>query len=236
MVNLLNCNGFNIYIQKTEYPHGVSKSRQRIVDWALKKPYKYLCRVDDDVVLEPDFLERLIKVIEAGYDLASGVTPPMQTPTFVRNPEHVGKVINRVLLDNEGNYIFNGDDCGMLYTDSVILPAHHFRSSTLYKSMIHDKVKYLPTKLSKHGFREEQIFSYKCQMNGFKIGIDTGAIAWHQLTPSGGERFQDQQLLIQFNESILKDFTKENKEKLNKIFGQTYLTKQELMKETNLIR
>ena len=233
--NLLR-NKHKIYLIRTEFPHGVSKARQRIVDIALKKDYKYLCRVDDDVVLEKDFLERLIKVIEAGYDLASGVTPPMQVPTFVRNPEYIGKVINRVVLDNDGNYIFNGDDCGMLYTDSVILPAHHFRSSTLYKAKIHDKVNYLPTKLSKHGFREEQIFSYKCQMNGFKIGVDTGAIAWHQMTPSGGERFTDQNDLVLFNENILKQFTKENKEELRKIFPDIKLTKQELMKETNLIR
>lgn len=236
IINLLKCNGFKVYVHRTEFPHGVSKARQKIVDLALKKKYKYLCRIDDDVVLEPDFLERLIKVIESGYDLASGVTPPMVQPTFIRDPKNIGEVIGRVVLDDEGNYLFNGDDCGMLYTDSVILPAHHFRSSALYKSEIHKKVNYLPTKLSKHGFREEQIFSYKCLMAGFKIGVDTGAIAWHQMTPSGGERFPEQVELVQFNENILREFTKENKDELNKIFGQPKLTKQELMKETNLIR
>ena len=236
IVNLLKMQEFKIYILNTEFPHGVSKARQRLVDESLKKDYKYLCRVDDDVYLEPDFIERLIKVIQSGYDLASGVTPPMQAPTFIRNPKYVGDIINRVVIDNEGNYVFNGDDCGMCYTDSVILPAHHFRSSALYKSEIHKKVNYLPTKLSKHGFREEQIFSYKCLIEGYKIGVDTGAIAWHQMTPSGGERFPDQVDLVQFNEVILKEFTKENKDKLKEIFGDYKPTKQELMKETNLIR
>lgn len=236
MINLLKCNGFNIYIRNTEYPHGVSKARQKIVDWALERPYKYLARVDDDVVLEKDFIEKLIKVIESGYDLASGVTPPMQTPLFKREPKHIGEFINRVVLDNEGNYVFNGDDCGILYTDSKILPAHHFRSSALYKSEIHKKVNYTPTKLTKHGFREEQIFSYKMLMEGYKLGVDTKAIAWHQMTPSGGERFPDSNELVQQNQKILEEFTKENKDKLNKIFGQPKLTKQELMKETNLAR
>ena len=236
IINLLKCSNFKVYIKKTEYPHGVSKARQRIVDWALEKDYKYFCRVDDDVVLEKDFIERLIKVIESGYDLASGVTPPMQSPLFKRDPKYIGDIINRVVLDNDGNYIFNGDDCGILYTDSKILTAHHFRSSALYKSEIHKKVNYLPTKLTKHGFREEQIFSYKMLMEGYKIGVDTKAIAWHQTTPSGGERFPESNELVAQNQKILVEFTKENKDKLNKIFGQPNLTKQELMKETNLAR
>lgn len=239
--HFLNCiimrmvlSGHRVIINKNEFGFGVSKNRQELVKDALKNDHKYLARVDDDVILEADFLERLIKVIEAGYDLASGVTPPMAQPTFIRESKHIGEVIDRVVLDNEGNYIWNGDDCGMMYIDDVIIPAHHFRSSALYKREIHEKVNYLPTKLTKHGFREEQIFSYKCLMNGFKIGVDTGAIAWHQMTPSGGERFAEQNELVKLNEEVLKEFTKENKDELNKIFGQPSLTRQELMKENNL--
>lgn len=233
IISLFNMQGFRIYIDRNPFGLGVSKSRQKIADWARQKPYKYLCRVDDDVFLEPDFIERLIKVIESGFDLASGVTPVMVGPTFIRDPK-ILEVGNQVVLDNEGNYIFNGDDFGMRYTDSKIISAHHFRSSALYKSEIHDKVNYLPTRLTKHGFREEQIFSYKLLMNGYKIGIDTGAIAWHQQTPSGGERFSDSNELVKQNEQILKEFTIEHKDELNKIFGQPKLTKQQIMKDTNL--
>lgn len=238
IVNRMIYSNHKMFIHKTEFPHGVSKARQKIVDIALSsgRKYDFFMRVDDDVVLEKDFIERLINVIDQGYDLASGVTPPMHVPIFVREPKYIGEIINRVILDNNGNYVFNGDDCGMLYTESVILPAHHFRSSALYKVEIHDKVNYLPTKLTKHGFREEQIFSYKMLMSGLKIGVDTGAIAWHQMTPSGGERFSDSAQLIQINQGVLEEFTKENKEELNRIFKQPELTKQELMKETNLAR
>ena len=41
-------------------------------------------------------------------------------------------------------------------------------------------------------------------------------------------------VLIKQNEEVLKEFTIEHKDELNKIFGQPVLTKQELMKETNL--
>ena len=226
--------GHKVIINRNEIPCGVSKTRQRLVEDAKKLgDYKYGCRLDDDVIIEKDFLERLIKVIESGYDVASGVTPPMAGPTFVRDSKFVN-IANQVVLDNDGSYLLNNDDCGMLYVDDKIIPAHHFRSSALYKMSIHDKVNYLPTRLSKHGFREEQILSYKLLMNGYKIGVDLGAVAWHQMTNSGGERFSDSNELIKFNEGILLEFTKQHKDELNKIFGQPVLSKQELMKETNL--
>ena len=71
-------------------------------------------------------------------------------------------------------------------------------------------------------------------MKGFKIGVDTKAMAWHLQTPSGGERFSNQNELIIFNEGILKEFTKENKTELNKIFTKEDMPSEELKKETNL--
>lgn len=237
--HFLNCiftriraEGHRLYINRTDFPSGVSGARHKIVQWAKTGNYEYFLRVDDDVILESDYLERLFKVLEKGYDLASGVTASMFSPTFKRNPKFLNGIANRVILDDKGNYIFNGDDCGMEYIESVIVPAHHFRSCALYKSKIHDKVNYLPTKLSAHGFREEQIFSYKLLMAGFKIGVDTKAMAWHQITPSGGERPTTE--LAPFNQKILEEFTRENKDELRKLFPDEPKLNKELMKETNL--
>ena len=106
----------------------------------------------------------------------------------------------------------------------------------MYYLSIHEKVKYYPTKLSKHGFREEEIFSFKILMNRFKIGVDTGAVNYHLMTPSGGERFPEQAEMIKFNQSILEEFTQENREELNKIFiHENMPTGLELKKESNLI-
>ena len=230
VTSLLRVN-HKIFIKRTEFPHGVSKARQEIADWA--KDYTYLCRLDDDCILEPDYLERLFKVLEQGYDLASGVTVPC-VPTFIREPKYLNGVANRVILDEDGNYILNSDDCGMAYTDSVIIPAHHFRSCALYKSEIHKVCNYTPTTLSKHGFREEQFFSYKILMAGFKIGVDTGAINYHQMTPSGGERFSNSNELAQFNQQQLYEYTKKHKDKLKKLFPQEPKLDLELMKSNNL--
>ena len=234
IITLLKMDGHKVFLKTTEFTHGVSRARQAVVDWA-KDDYEYLCRVDDDVILEPDYLERLFKVLDQGYDLASGVTVPCK-PTFVREPKYMNGIVNRVILNKKGEYIMNGDDCGTNFTESVILPAHHFRSCALYKSKIHKKANYIPTPLSNHGFREEQIFSYRLLMAGFKIGVDTQAINYHQMTPSGGERFPNQNELVKFNQGQFEDWTKENKDKLRELFpDEPAMSEQELMKESNLL-
>ena len=237
MMTRLRLEGHKVFLKRNSFPHGVSRNRQALVDDVFEKGgYKFMARFDDDVVLEPDYIERLFKVIDVGYDITSGVTIPMQAPVFKRESKYLNGIANRVILDEEGNYIMNGDDCGCGYTESVILPAHHFRSCALMKKEVHEKVKYYPTRLSKHGFREEQIFSYNAQMNGFKIGVDTMAINYHQMTPSGGERFPDQQDLIKFNQKILLEFTKQHKDELNKLFTHENMpTGLELKKENNLL-
>lgn len=238
IINRLKCEDHKVFIKRTDFSEGVSSARHKIVQWIKSMPwdYEYYFRCDDDTVLEPDYIERLYKVIGKGYDLASGVTVPMASPSFKRDPKFLKGRVNRVILDKEGNYIMNGDDCGIEYTKSEILPAHHFRSCALYKSKIHNKVNYLPTKLTWHGFREEQIFSYKLLMEGFKIGVDTRAINYHQLTPSGGERPLQTQENTMFNQRILEEFTREHKEKLTPLFPMEPVPSElELKKPTNLL-
>ena len=231
-----------VFIKRTMYSEGVVKARQKIVDWARSMPFKweYYLRLDDDVILEEDYYESLIDVIEdEGYDMASGITVPMAQPTPKRSTKELHGVINRIILKEDGTYLWNGDDCGIEYEEAETLPAHHFRSCALYKAKIHDKVKYYPCPLSqKHGFREEQFFSYKLQQAGYTIGADTGAITWHQMTPSGGERTNTNPANIQFNQEQLEAYTIMHKEELTKIFNSTgpqwNPTKLNLMKASNL--
>lgn len=235
IINRLRNEGHKVFIKYNEFNLGVTKARQAIVDWALSiDNYPLLCRLDDDCIIEADYLGKLKKVIDAGYDMASGVTVPMAQPTMKRDPKFLNGIVNRVILDDNGKYIMNGDDCGSAYTDSVILQAHHFRSCALYKSEIHKKANYLPTRLSTNGFREEQIFSYRILLAGYKIGVDTGALNWHLICPSGGER--PTMNMVPFNQQIFEEFTVENKDELNKLFTRDNLPSElELLKENNLI-
>src|SRR3990167_3847715 len=244
VMNRLNDDGNHVYYSRNDFGLGVSKNRQKLVDQSMKDNIaEYILRVDDDVILEPDYIEKLLKVINSGYDLASGVTPFIGQAQFKRESKFLEPVANKVILDEEGNFIWNGDDCGLLYYDERILPLHHFRSCALYKREIHNKVDY-NSRLSKHGFREEQILSFKMIKEGFKLGMHTQAIAWHLLTPSGGERFADSNELVKLNEEVMRDFTKKLRKegdfigKYNDLLGikVDMPDKEELTKQTNLVR
>tara|TARA_R100001530_G_scaffold132586_2_gene105139 strand:- start:803 stop:1654 length:852 start_codon:yes stop_codon:yes gene_type:complete len=207
LIARLKMEGHKVFMRRNQFMLGVSKVRQAMCDWVLAANNNpLLCRLDDDIILEPDYLEKLFSGIEKGYDLVSGLTPPIMNQEIIRENRFVKPFINDVILDKEGNILKNGDDCGYCYEDSELIPTPHFRSTALYKREIHEKVDY-KSRLSHHGYREEQIFSFKCLQNGFKLGVHTGAIVYHLLTPSGGERFSDQNQLIAFNEGILKDWT-----------------------------
>ena len=243
LINKLNDEGNYVSYTKNDFNLGVSKSRQKLAELTMKDGWAdLLLRVDDDVILDSSYIINLIEGIVDGYDLMSGVTPFIGQPQFKRESKFIQPIGNKVILDNEGNFIFNGDDCGMSYYDEAIIPIHHFRSCALYKKEIHEKVNY-DSKLTKHGFREEEIFSFKCIVNGFKLGMNTQAIAWHLLTPSGGERFPESQDMIKTNEEVLHEFTKNLfKEKgnfieeYNKKLGLKIETNpEELIKPTNLI-
>lgn len=243
ILNRLKLEGHKVFIRRTDFVHGVSRARQAIVDWALESDYQYFCRLDDDVVVEPDYLEKLMEGINQGYDLMSGLTIPMQVPTFKRTTKFVEPIIGYCEFDKEGNLTYNGDCCGSDYIEEKILLAPHFRSCALYKSSIHKKANYLPTRLSNHGFREENLLSWKIILAGFKIGVHTGAKTWHQITPSGGER--PTQNMTQFNQKIFEEDTKELFNKHGDFLADYYkkhgieprkLHKLEYLKEDNLIR
>jgi len=204
LINKLKDEGHIVDIERTPFNYGVSKSRQALVD--KSKQYELILRADDDVILESDYIERLLSVLDAGYDLASGVTPFIGQPQVKRETRFIHPVGNKVVFDKDGNFVYNGDDCGMQYYDDTILPLHHFRSCALYKTKIHDVIDY-KSSLSKHGFREEQIFSFKMILAGFKLGMSSQAVAWHLLTPSGGERFSNQGDLIRLNQQIFEEWT-----------------------------
>lgn len=224
-----------VQYRRTDFVHGVSRARQTIVDWAMEGDYEYFLRVDDDCILEPDYIENLRVVLDCqGYDIATGVTVPFG-PCFKRDPKFLKGVVNRIILNENGDFMFNGDSCGMQYTKSEILPAHHFRSCALMKRKVHEKVKYYPTRLSLNGYREEEVFSLKALMEGFKIGCDTQATNFHMATPSGGER--PTMNLAPFNQQMLCEFVKENKDKLIPLTSKKEdLEPLEYWREDNLLR
>ncbi len=207
LINQLRIENHRVHLWRNEIRYGVTRLRKILVDKIMKMGRGTLiCRLDDDTILEPDYLERLVKVIESGYDIASGVVPVFGVPTFKRETKFAKPLIADIKLDPEGKIKSFGDECGMNYMESEIIPSPHFRSAALIKKEVHKKVDY-ETNLGFCSFREEQFFSFKALLEGFKIGVDTGAIAWHLMTPSGGERNPEYINNIKFNDEKLSEFT-----------------------------
>lgn len=209
LVQRLKFEGHRVHIIVNSVSLGAARSRQKLVDYTLLHGRgDSICRLDDDVILESSFLSDLVLGFKAGYDIVSGVTPVMARPDTPRENRFVRPIINRVVLSDDGSFLFNGDDCGHTFSQDEILPAHHFRSNALIKNEVHEKVSYEDT-LCRHSFREEQFFSFRAILAGFKIGVNTGAKCYHFTAPSGGERshegIKEQSLL---NQKLLNRFVK----------------------------
>jgi glycosyltransferase involved in cell wall biosynthesis len=207
LLNKIKYEGHEIYTFRNNEPTGVSNVRQQAVDFLLQHmKHDYLARLDDDSIAEPNYLQELINVVTSGYDIACGVVPNFNMPTLIRDINNVSPIIGYCELDGNGSIIANFDDCGSLYTANRILLTPHFRSSALFKREVFEKGVNYKSRLSKNGFREEQIISFKAIIAGFKIGCNTGAILWHLNTPSGGER--DTMNMGQFNQEVFEETTK----------------------------
>lgn len=237
--------GHNITVVRNNISNGVSKMRQQLVDTVMANKFKYklLMRLDDDIVVQPDYIEKLLDVIDKGYDLASGITTPIVGSVIKRESKFVEPIIGYCELDDKGELVYTGDDCGIEYLDENILPSPHFRSCALYKREIHEAGVDYENRLSKNGFREEHWFSWKIITNGFKIGVNTGAVNFHLLTPSGGER--DTMNMTGFNEQMFEEYTKKLYEEKGDFLKEYYkrcnvvprvLSKDEYLKTTNLSR
>jgi glycosyltransferase involved in cell wall biosynthesis len=208
MINQLKMEGHGIIYKKENWSFGTAQARNRCIaldDWNNS----LVLRLDDDIVLEPDYIEKLQEVLRAGFDIASGVTPRFGMPMMRRSTEFVMPLINEVKLNEKGEFVQNGDDCGWAYLESEIIRTHHFRSCALYKAEIHKDFTY-EDNLSKVGFREEEFFSFRALMSNRKIGVHTGAVAWHNVIPSGGDRIPDYMECAKINQELLEGFVKKN--------------------------
>jgi len=70
---------------------------------------------------------------------------------------------------------------------------------------VHKKVLY-EDNLGYCSYREEQFFSFRALLEGFKTAVDTGAIAYHLACPSGGERTQEYMNGLTTNHELLNRF------------------------------
>ncbi len=208
IINMIRLEGHGVKLIRNEKSYGVCAARNKLIDEDIfNNPLS--CRIDDDVLVEPGYLERLVKVIEKGYDIASGITPLAGQPTIEREVRFVGPIINKHAFNDKGELVLQNDDCGFGFLEEATLPTHQFRSCAIIKNEIYKKVRY-KSGLSYVGFREEGFFSFMAIINKFKIGVDVKAKVFHLVAPSGGVRDkpQEYQQRVQLDDNTFKKWCK----------------------------
>lgn len=188
LINRLRLEGHTVRLFRQDYSRGVCHARNKLIE-VDTLGNDYVCRLDDDCIPQPDYLEKLVEVLDKGeYDLVSGVIPLLAQPELKREMRFVKPVINKHEINSEGDLVLNKDDCGYCYISDAVIPTHQFRTNALYKRALTDSGVRYPDYLTKVGFREEGFFSFEAQLRGFKLAVRTGAVAYHLQCPSGGCR------------------------------------------------
>jgi glycosyltransferase involved in cell wall biosynthesis len=133
--------------------------------------YKWVWRLDDDTVAEPNTLETLYSYVTPDIGAVGGsiLTPPM----FDFEIEPTGLIDN---IDVEPNIQWN-------YIDTV-KKVDHLHCSFLYRAGVYD----YNLSLSPRAFREETLFTYGLIQKGFINIVVPNAVTWHLKNNTGGIR------------------------------------------------
>jgi len=207
MFNRLKLEGHKIKLLRNNTSFGCCAARNKCIEEDTFGN-EFTLRLDDDILPNPDYIEKLMDAIDDGYDMASGVIPAFNVPEIKREIKFVGDIINEKRFNDEGDIIKYGDDCGFCYIEDKIIQTAEFRTNCLYKSEINQKVKY-PEHISHVAFREEGHFSIRAILEGYKIAVNTAAVCYHLATPSGGNRCQDYQQKVQLDNEIFYKWMKQ---------------------------
>ena len=76
---------------------------------------------DDDNIFNTDYFLRLVKCLDDGWDIASGLVPQCGMPFIKRDTKFVKPFISDVKLNDKGEIVTFGDDCAILTHFQVIV-------------------------------------------------------------------------------------------------------------------
>lgn len=131
--------------------------------------YKWIWRMDDDTIAEPNVLEKLYAQTD---DTVGAVGGSILTPPFQKGIQATGKIENIYSEPNlQWDYIKETKE------------VDHLHCSFLYRAGVVD----YNLGLSRIAHREETLFTYALKQKGYKILI-TPAVTWHLKNKDGGIR------------------------------------------------
>jgi hypothetical protein len=153
-----------------EWRWSLKKGQHYNHDMANNMGYKWVWRLDDDTIAEPNVLETLYSHTndEVGAVGGAVLTPPMGGSIHA-----TGKIQD---IYNEGNLQW--------YYIQEKKEVDHLHCSFLYRAGIADYC----LSLSRVAHREETLFTYELILKGYKNYVVPNAITWHLKNKEGGIR------------------------------------------------
>jgi len=194
LINLLRQQGHDVTIMKgqTLGPHIAG---QAILDNAKTE---LILRVDDDVALEPQCLENLIKpFIKDNARKVAAVGLILLNPHEDLNRQQMDlESFNRQHKQGLGKVFWINENqlflSGMLSINRLPVEeeveVEHLYSGFMYRKSVGKEIGGYPLNLSKVGHREETIFTYSMFKAGYKLYVHPKAISYHYHPMFGGIR------------------------------------------------
>jgi GT2 family glycosyltransferase len=176
---------------KWEWLFAGKKGQHHIHETANNMGYKWVWRVDDDAIPEPNVLENLYriatKIDNVGAVGGSILTPPNLPDTSISTGD-----IDQI--NSEPNIQWN-------YIENV-KEVEHLHCSFLYRAGVHN----YNLKLSRVAHREETLFTWGLSQKGYKVLVCPDAVTWHFKNPQGGIRSETQQEMYVHDEYIFNNW------------------------------
>lgn len=154
---------------------------------------KFIWRLDDDVVPEPDCLERLMAYMDEKIGAIGGCIyftgqPIQEFP--------IGVSINKI---KDISVAPNAQWFHHPEMDKII-EVDHLYSSFLYRVAAADPL--YASGLSRIGHREETLLSFGIKRRGYRVAFLPGAVSWHLHEATGGIRGEKDQALWEGDEKV----------------------------------
>lgn len=159
----------------------------------FKGKYKLICRVDDDIYLQPDYLEKLFNEYLADTKCELGAVSgvyldPKRPDSEQMAPNNFKDDVNYAgLIDHNVPWPY------VCRYPAGTKPriVEHLYSSFLYRVEVAEAIGGYCKLFSQIGHREESDFSYRFWLAGFTLKIHPEAIGYHFSAPNSGIRSLD---------------------------------------------
>lgn len=152
--------------------------------FANKQDYKFVWRLDDDEVAEPNTLDKYLRLMNDDVGAVGGT---VLTRGF--GGQGSGKI----------EHIFSSSNV-QWQEGKEIIEVDHLHSTFLYRAGIVD----YNLELSPVAHREETLFSYELKQKGYRLLVDTSIITHHLKQMTTGIRSHNSEWFYQHDEKIFK--------------------------------